>query len=661
MPTPITRPPARDLTKLARRSLLTALLACNAASAAAALAVEPGAAASAPPSTDTVRRTTRGTGTTFNVDLKGSVYYLASDELEGRGVGTRGLDRAADFVADNFMKLGLKPPPGQDDYFQHFKLTTVVKPGADTALKWTGGRGADASAYALRGDYIPLSFSAEKHFDGPVVFAGYSIASKDHHYDDFAGVDVKGRVALALRYEPHDNQGHSRFTGKEEWSGEATLARKAAAAAEAGAAALVLVNPPAFHEEDDNLVPFVRTYRGEQAKIPVLQVRRKVVDEWLREANIGQDLRALQRTIDDGGNPASFEFPEGFRLSGGVSIDRQQQDVKNVVAVLPGSGNLAHEFVVVGAHNDHLGRGGAGSLAPQTPEIHNGADDNASGTTAVLELAEHYAKRGTNGRSMIFCAFTAEEIGLVGSQHFVTHPPVPLPRIAYMVNLDMVGRIRNDILYVGGHGTAPVFDSAINKADAKSPLRFKSFGAGGFGPSDHMSFALKKIPVLFIHSGQHRDYHRPTDDADKVNYEGMRQAVDFTADVIDQLLAAPKQQYVDAADAHSMFNGAGAPGGPSTGSASGGLRVSLGVVPDYAPDETIKGLRISGTMPGSPAAAAGLQDGDVIVQIGKDQIDSIYDLTDVLRKGKPGDKVRITALRDGKRVETEATLAARKG
>jgi len=174
-----------------------------------------------------------------------------------------------------------------------------------------------------------------------------------------------------------------------------------------------------------------------------------------------------------------------------------------------------------------------------------------------------------------------------------------------------------------------------------------------------MSFALKKIPVLFIHSGQHRDYHRPTDDADKVNYQGLKEAVDFTADILDQLLAAPREQYVDAADAHSMFNGPGA--GPTAGSGSGGLRVSLGVVPDYAPDETVKGLRISGTMPGSPAAAAGLKDGDVIVRIGKDKIDSIYDLTDVLKKGKPGDKLKITALRDGKPVETEATLAERKG
>ena len=623
------------------------MIACNAAFGALACAADPA---------DKVGRSARGaTGTTFDVDLHGSVAYLASDDLEGRGLGTAGLDKAADYIADTLKKLGLNPPPGQADYFQHFKMTTVIKPGDKTALTF-----GDQS-YDLGQEYVPLSFSAEKPFDAPLVFVGYAISSKEHGYDDFAGVDLKGKVALAMRYEPHDNRGISRFTHKEsDWSSDATLAKKADAAASAGAAALVLVNPPAFHEEEDPLVNFVGMYPGNQADIPVIQVRRKLVDAWLKAAGVEDDLRSLQKGIDDTEKPNSVVLPDSVRVSGTIDIERIQQDVKNVVAVLPGNGNLAHEYVVIGAHYDHLGRGGSGSFNPQSAEIHNGADDNASGTTAMLELAEYYAKKRTDGRSIVFAAFSAEEVGLIGSQHFVSHPPVPLARIAYMVNLDMVGRIRNDILYIGGHGTAPIFDGAIAKADEASPLRFKSFGKGGFGPSDHMSFAMKKVPVLFVHSGQHRDYHRPTDDADKVNSEGMKQAVAFVVDIVDVLLEAPKQEYVDAVDAHSMFNAPGA-SGPGTGSASGGLRVSLGVVPDYAPDETIKGLRISGTTPGSPAAAAGLKEGDVITQIGDDKVDSIYDLTDVLKKGKPGQKLKITALRDGKAIETEATLAERKG
>ena len=634
---------ARDVKWWLRWSLLVAPLACNAAAADV---------------------NAQGSRTAEGVDLAGTVRYLASDELEGRGVGTNGLNKAADYIAEQFTKLGLKPPPGQQTFFQPFKMTTVVKPGDGTALRFAGPEDKDAPPvlYDLGQDYTPLSFSAEATFDAPIVFVGYSITSKEHGYDDFAGIDVKGKVALALRYEPHDNHGKSRFTRGDDWSPSATLSRKADAAAAAGAAALILVNPPAYHEEEDPLVPFARMYRGDKAPIPVFQARRAVVAQWLKAAGVDGDLRALQKGIDDTGEPNSFALPDNAKASGAVEIRRIQHEVKNVVAVLPGKGNLAHEYVVIGAHYDHLGRGGPGSFNPSASEIHNGADDNASGTAAMLELAEHFAKKGSAGRSIVFAAFTAEEMGLIGSAHFVAHPPVPLSRVAYMINLDMVGRIRNDILYIGGHGTAGDFDRIIAKADEKNPLRFKSFGKGGFGPSDHMSFALKKIPVLFLHSGQHRDYHRPSDDFDKVNYEGIQQAVEFAADIVGELLEHPREQYVDASDAHSMFNGHGANDpASSVGSASGGLRVSLGVVPDYAPDDEVKGLRISGTTPNSPAAAAGLKDGDVITQIGDDRIGSIYDLTDVLQKRKPGDKVTITVLRDGKTVESETTLTERKG
>jgi hypothetical protein len=656
--------PSRAARPARRRSLLLALLGFNLAAAALAWAEAPVAP---PPPRQGATSNASAAGTDFHVDVKASVYYLASDELEGRGIGTAGIDKAADFIADNFRKLGLKPPPGQQDYFQHFKFTTATRPGDDTTLAFKSGDD-DATTYDLDKQYTPLSFSGEKQFDARIVFVGYSISSKQRRYDDFAGVDVKGKVALALRYEPHDNQGYSRFTGTEEYSRDATLARKADAAAEAGAVALVIVNPPAFHEENDPLMPFAAQYRGEQSKIPILQVRRKLVDQWLGAAGVEDDLRALQRKIDNSGEPASFALPEKVRLSGNVSVQRVQKDVKNVVAMLPGRGPLANEYVVVGAHYDHLGKGGPGSLAPGVRAIHNGADDNASGTSAMLKLADHYAHAEVSGRSMIFCAFTAEEVGLVGSQHFVSHPPVPLSQLAYMVNLDMVGRVRNDILYVGGHGTAPVLDKAIAKADEKSPLRFKSFGRGGFGPSDHMSFAMKRIPVLFFYTGNHRDYHTPTDDAEKVNYKGIEQVVAFATDVIDTLLAAPREQYVEAADANSMFNGPGAsdpaassPHGAGTPrSASGGIRVTLGVVPDYAPEEDVKGLRISGTTPGSPAANAGLKEGDVLVQINDDKVGSIYDLTDILARGKPGQKVKIAVIRDGKRVETQTTLAERK-
>ena len=384
----------RSLAKRLRLpSLWLALLAGNLVAAAAAL--EP-----------SIPSKPASTGTTFEVDVRGSVYYLASDDLEGRGVGTAGLDKAAGFIADNFGKLGLKPPPGQSGYFQPFKMTTAVRPAEATVLRRKG----DGAAYTLGEDYVPLSFSAEKEFDGPLVFVGYAINEPDRKYNDFAGVDVKGKVALALRYEPHDKDGHSRFSGnKDEWSPSATLGRKAKAAADAGAAALVVVNPPTFHEEDDPLVPFSRTFGGDHATIPVVQVRRRIVEEWLKQVGSKEDLKALQEKIDDVGEPHSVALSETLRVNGNVVIDRVQTEVKNIVAVLPGSGALKDEYLVIGAHYDHLGRGGPGSLKPGSNEIHNGADDNASGTSAMLKLADLFSKRGSFGRSILFCAFTGEE------------------------------------------------------------------------------------------------------------------------------------------------------------------------------------------------------------------------------------------------------------
>jgi hypothetical protein len=645
--------PPRILRKRSLWSLLAALLACNWV-AAVAIAVEPSVQTAKPPGAGAGA----GTGTTFDVDVRGSVYYLASDDLEGRGVGTTGLNKAADFIADNFRKLKLQPVAGRDGYFQQFKMTTAVKPGEATWLRITSagadGNPQDPKPYLRGEDYIPLSFSAEKDFDAPLAFVGYAVNEPHYGYNDFDGIDVKGKVALALRYEPHDGLGHSRFSeDKDEYSPAATLGRKAKAAADAGAVALVIVNPPTFHEEEDPLVPFSRMFGGEHAGIPVVQVRRKVVDEWLKQAGSKEDLKALQEAIDDVGKPHSVVLPTTLRVKGNVSVDRVQQDVKNVMAELRGTGPQADEYVIVGAHYDHLGRGGFGSLNPRSHDIHNGADDNASGTAAVLELAEHYAWRGSPGRSILFVAFTGEEEGLIGSQYLVSHPPVPLDKVAFMINLDMVGRIQNETVFVGGGGTAPSFEKILAGADKASPLQIKSYGKGGMGPSDHMTFATKRIPVLFFHSGMHADYHRPTDDADKINFVGIKEVVELAAGVIDKLLLLPREQYVEAADAHSMF---GWPGrGPGQGGGSS-FKASLGVIPDYSAED-VKGVRINGTSPGSPADKAGLKDGDVLVKWDGRKMDSVYDLTEELTKAKPGQTVKISVQRGENTIEVQATLA----
>ncbi|MDB5330954.1 MAG: peptidase [Phycisphaerales bacterium] len=579
----------------------------------------------------------------FHVDVKQTVEYLASDELEGRGVGSAGLDKAADRVAEDFQKLGLKPLSGFKDYFQPFTMATSVTPDPKTALA------LGDKSYPLKTDFIPLSFSAEGAFDAPAVFVGYGIASKEHDYDDFAGTDVKGKVVIAMRFEPHNEAGTSRFA-KEVWSNEAHLIHKAKVAADHGAAALVLINPPTYHV-GDMLMSFGSQFPGDKASIPVIQIRQPVADAWLQQG-AHKSLKALQEEIDKSGKPASQAL-EGVKVAGSVVIHRDEKQVKNVVAVLPGKGEHADEYVVIGSHYDHLGWGGFGSLSPGAHAIHHGADDNASGTSTMLALADHYAHAGPQARTLVFIAFTAEEEGLIGSQHFVSHPPVPLEKVAAMLNLDMVGRVRNNQVYIGGAGTAPSFDAFLKEANVGSPLVLKSFGRGGYGPSDHMSFAMKKVPVMFLFSGMHMDYHRPTDTADKINYDGMKDVAAFATKIADDMVAMSREKYVDAAD---TTGGMMATGGHGTGS-----RVTLGVVPDYSETDTTKGVRITGTVPGSPAEKAGLKDGDVLVHFGKDKIDTLYDLTDSLSKAKPGDSVKLGVIRDKKTVELDATLVERKG
>ncbi|MEO6434445.1 MAG: M20/M25/M40 family metallo-hydrolase, partial [Tepidisphaeraceae bacterium] len=604
------------------------------------------------------------------VDARQAINYLASDELEGRGIGTKGLDQAADYVAAQFASIGLRPPAGTSMYFQTFDMTTAVEFGPATALR-VGDRN-----FNVKNDFSPLGLSGQGAFVGPVVFAGYGLKSDAHHYDDYAGLDAKGKVVLAMRYEPHDERGKSRFA-PDDWSDAAALAVKARLAHEHGAVALLLVTPPEFHDDDRLLGLSQGASRSESTAIPIIHVKRTVAEELLRRGG-GGELKALQQRIDQSIKPASFA-PAGVQVSGEVDLQRKRVPVKNVIGVLPGE--LADEYIVIGAHYDHLGRGGGHFGFGGGKQIHNGADDNASGTAALMMIASRFAAGPKPPRSIIFVAFTAEEVGLIGSNEFVKHPPVPLSQMVAMLNLDMVGRIRvpqpatmpattsatrqatahfatqattesrAPVLYVGGAGTAAGFDKVVEAADARSPLQVKDMGRGGIGPSDHMSFALKRIPVLFLFSGLHFDYHRPSDDADKINYQGLNQVVDFAVDLIAQIAAAPRQAYVEASDASPL----------RIGSPGGGTRVTLGVVPDYSSFEDGGGVRISGTTPGTPAAGAGLKAGDVIVRFDDRKLDTLQGLSDVLARSKAGQKVKLGIMRDKQAIEIEVTLAERKG
>lgn len=586
------------------------------------------------------------------VSLKRSLTYIASDTLQGRGLGSEGLDLAAAYIAGRYEGAGLVPAPGMSDYFQRFEWATADGIAPDTRLAIAG------NSLKIGDEYNPLSFSGEKSFDAPAVFVGYGITSKEHNYDDYAGVDVKGKVVVAWRFEPADANGKSQFTHGD-WSTAAHLDTKAQNAIDHGAVALVLANPPRL-KELDTLLPFTRTFTGSSVSIPVVHVKRAVVAPLLKQAT-GMEPIEVQQAIEKGPAPKSFKLD--VNVSGNVAVKRTTRYLQNVVAMLPGAGPHANEYVVVGAHYDHLGRGGFGSLMPLSHEIHNGADDNGSGTVTILELAKELAEAKENGhplaRSVIFVSFTAEEEGLIGSAQFVSHPPVPLEKVVAMLNIDMVGRLRDNTLLIGGSGTAPSFERILNEAAPKAGIQWKDIGKGGMGPSDHMSFALKKVPVLFFFTGIHRDYHTPGDKVSKVNFNGMAEVVDFGRDVIEAMAAMPKEQYVTAADKFSMSMGLGDPSGVGAGG-SGGPRASLGVVPNYVDSESTKGVPISGTTEGTAASKAGLKDGDVLTGFNDKKLDNLMDLSTALAGAKPGDKVKIKLLRDGKEMTVDVTLGERK-
>jgi hypothetical protein len=603
--------------------------------------------------------TSRPVAVPIDVDPRHTLPYLASDELAGRAPGTPELDKAADFTASEFERIGLEPPPGMNDYFQPFTmpLSTTLGPGTSLLL--------NDKPLVLNTDFSPLSLTGEGPFEGKVVFVGYGITHPKSDsqaiaaYDDYAGMDVHGKVVLAMREEPRDAAGKSRFAGQnQKWSDGVYFGAKAKNAAAHGAAALLIVTRPASGGADQVMMFAREPSVGGGEHIPVIQISRRAADLML-EMSRSKDLATLQNELDATLRPEPFELND-IDVSGDVTIKKSSARVKNVVACLPGHGEHEDEYVVVGAHYDHLGKGQLGHMLGGAGSIYHGADDNASGTAAVLDLAAKMKEAGPLPRSVIFALFTGEEEGLIGSDHFIKNPPVPLDKIVAMLNLDMVGRMKDDTLLMGGWGTAPAFEGIMKQAVEGTGVRTQSFEKGGFGPSDHMSFALKKIPVLFLFTGLHMDYHRPTDTADKINYAGMDKVVQISQRIVDAMAAMPRQTYDGSNDSKATMAFAAAATQGIGDRTVGSRRAALGVVPDYSSIDAKDGVHITGVGGGSPAEAAGLQADDVLTKWDDKPLVNLQDLSDELAQAEPGQKVTITVLRGGKSVVLHATLGERK-
>jgi Tol biopolymer transport system component len=537
------------------------------------------------------------------------VEWLADPAREGRGVGTKGLDDAGAFIEDRMKKIGLAPAAGPNGYRQPFDVTMEIKGTA--MLEVDGAPIADAS---------PLAFSSPtKGIDGELVLAGYGIQTDKR--DDYKGLDVKGKIAVVRRFVPDG----APFDTADAKRRHGDLRRKAWVAREKGAIALIVVDlpvkPAGGKMPDEAKAPHMSPDAAGDAGIPVLYASRTSFGPIVAKLEKKQKVTA--------------------KLS--IAMAEEKKPAFNVLGRLAAKGDKKPGVIVVGAHYDHLGKGGYGSLAPGEEAIHPGADDNASGTATMLEAARLLAADAKLGHDVVFISFSGEERGVIGSNYLVKNPPPGLdPKdIFAMVNLDMVGHVRSNKLDVIGYDTATEFADLVKSSCGKARIDCSLAEGGGYGPSDHASFYGAGVPVLFLFSGTHADYHKPSDTPDKINAAGMGQTAALVRELVTSLDGGPaKLSYQKKASPPPH-------GDPRS------FGASLGTVPDYAGSDSAKGVLLAGVRPGGAAEKAGMKRGDVLVKVGKHAIGSVEDLMFVLGEAKPGEKAKATVMRDGKKVELD--------
>ena len=537
------------------------------------------------------------------------VRYLADDALEGREVGSPGARCAAQYVATRFQAMGLRPAGSAGSWFQPFPVRKGAAFGAGNDL------GISNKGYAMGKDWVPMGFSASTSLSADLVYAGYGLSRPGSPDDALAHTDVAGKVMVVEWGDPDAAGGRGL---------RADPHFKATVAAGRGATGLLVLLPegmelPSPDEEIRNAL-----------SIPVGAVS-------------GSSAASVR---------AAAEAGAGAQVR--TAVTATTAEARNVVAMLPGTDPaLADQYIVVGAHFDHLGWGGEGSLDPDAHQIHNGADDNASGTAALLDIAQRLASGPRPARSVVFIAFTGEEKGLWGSAHFVSDPTVDLSDAVAMLNLDMVGRLTGNTVTVFGTGTAQEWEQVANAANARltDPLKL-AFSPDGYGPSDHASFTATGIPVLHFFTNTHVDYHRPSDDWQKIDGQGIDRIAELAANIARDLAGGDDRVATALTKVRQER-----PAAPGSGEASRGYGPYFGTIPDMTPRDF--GLRITGVREGSPAEKAGLQAGDVVVEFDGKPVEDIYAYTYALRDKKPGDAVKVVVERDGKRLTFNAVLGQR--
>jgi len=647
--------------------------------------------------------------------LRAHIEYLASDKLEGRRTGTPGANLAAEYIAREFSRYGLRRSIGRDlpgmsileadspkRYLQEFPYVAGVELGKDNWLSADAPKfGVSMGGARIGQDFSPLGFSSNARLDKtPVAFVGFGITASELKYDDYSDANVTGKIAIALPGTPDGDNPHGQFGRYED------VRWKAIAARNAGAKALIVIAQEEIFK-DDRLSRLRYDNSAADAGIPVVVVSRIVGTSLLgiESPDVFSRARSEMATWVLGGGPAAncktlcgvthnFKFPLDYLMNLSTDVVRREVSAANVVGILDGSDpTLKNEVIVIGAHYDHLGHGGEGSLAPREGEIHHGADDNASGTAGMLELARLFSSQELRPRrTIVFMAFSGEEEGLLGSNYYVNHPIMPLANTVTMINMDMIGRLKDNKLIVGGVGTAPGWRQALAAANAPERMRVATAAASpaetsgpittvgrevpgrqvpivtrsngspvvalsfekpfdltlnedGFGPSDHSSFYAKQIPVLFFWTGSHEDYHKPSDTADKINYADEVRILGLVTRIVYDIDTSDKRPVYAVAKSES------------TGRA-GGFRVYLGTIPNYA--DSSDGLLLDGVRDDSPAAKAGLKAGDKIVKLAGRDVRNVYDYTYALGEMKAGQEYEVELMRGGQRIKLVIVPAARK-
>jgi hypothetical protein len=623
----------------------------------------------------------QGTSTEPNAArLQQHVSYLASDALDGRRTGTQGANDAARYIAGEFSRLGLRPAfqkagaskklsVAMSQYLQQFPYVAGVELGKTNEFKFLRESGSQGQTLRVGDDWMPLAFSSNARVSGGIQFVGFGITAAEQNYDDYKGLDLKGRVAVALQGTPDGDNPHGQFARYDgvRW--------KAIAARTAGAAALIVIASE-NNFKDEKLAKLQYDNSAGDAGLPVVVISRESV-----ERLPGTPALTQMEEIAKARTQATRQLLSG-QLDLSTDVVRKEVPAYNVVAVLDGSDRLLkNETIIIGAHYDHLGRGGEGSLAPRSGEIHHGADDNASGTAGVLELARVLvAQRPKLKRTVVFIAFSGEEEGLLGSNYYVNHPFTPLTNTVAMINMDMIGRMKDRKLVIGGVGTAkewrdllgtvnrigdsenlepvaskgqPITGPARVNNVVGAPIAMRpltemfelTLNEDGYGPSDHSSFYSKQVPVLFFWTGTHNDYHKPSDTFEKINYNDEAQILTMVARIV---------RHLDASDKRLTFTTAKSDATPR----SGGFRVYLGTIPNYA--DSNNGLLIDGVRDDSPAAKAGLKAGDRIVKIGTRDVKNVYDYTYALGEMKAGEEYVLEVVRGTEKLTLKIKPEARK-